>query len=703
MLATAAEATTFAFGLLTVVVAALVAQVFNADRDLRTSGYFGYNAMLAGAGIGHLYAGSWRALPVAVLAAVASVLFTGAARAWLTRTLLLPVLSLPFLAVFGLLTRAGPELGLASPQSGAAVLSSPASITTFLSEYARCLGSVLFVPSVRAGALIGIALLVYSRIASLLALAAFGLLFAANFLLPAPLSHPVFTTVAANAMLLSIAIGGVWFVFSKWSLLWASVGTLLCLLVTAGVSQPLAALGLPTLFVPFNLLLLAVLLGARERGADRNPKSVDFAPGSPEENLRYLLNQRVRFPLTYGIRFHLPFRGRWTCSQAVDGEYTHQGPWRHAFDFHVVGEDGELFDGDPGKLAHYHCYRLPVLAAAPGWVVKIEDAIQDNPVGTMNLVHNWGNFVMLQHAPGVYSLVAHLCPGTVKVKEGQQVVQGDVLGLCGNSGRSPTPHIHFHLQKAPFLGAETMDTSFSDVVLAAEIGERLEICHVPRKGDMCRNLEASAELSARICPKPGDVWHMRSNGREETVEIDLDLLGQIRLQSSESTRVLCTRTHDLYLVHDPVGRAGSVLTMLRAALPRIPLEDGISAVWKDYAPALGTRAPSLVGGLASFLVPRAGLAMSYTAHKEGNSLIVDGVSSRRDRRGNPFLCTQIVFDDSSAPVAILVRHKGREERALRASNGVAHPVGPAPVVGEIAAPADLGQVAVPSEAHRQIN
>lgn len=676
--ATAGDPPTFLFGFLSVVVASLVARAWGVDGELGASGYFGYNALLVGAGIGHLYSVSWLALAVAVLAAATTVVLTCAARAFLARTLLLPVLSLPFLVVFWLLVRAAPDLGLAASQAGVTATPASSAIPTVLVDYVRCLGSVLFAPSIPAGILVALALLLHSRISSLLAFGSFALLFALDGLLPSPLPPAVFATMAANAMLLSIAVGGCWFVPSRWSVAWACAGVLACALVTAGVYGPLEALGLPTLFLPFNLLSMVFLLGARERSSDRHPKSVDFPPDRPEKNLDRFLNQRARFPLSFGVRFHLPFRGRWTCTQGIDGEHTHQGPWRHAFDFQVVGADGQLWSGDPRELTSYHGYRLPVLATAPGIVVKIENDVPDNRVGEMDLVRNWGNFVMLQHGSGLYSLVAHLSLRSIKVREGQHVGQGEVLGLCGNSGRSPTPHIHFHLQAAPFLGAHTLDVQFNDVVLAASIGERLEISHVPHAGEVCRNLEPNTDLAARLCPRPGSTWQMRCNGREESIRVDLDLFGQTRLRSSESASTVCTRTLDLLITHELAGTRRSALALWCAALPRLPLEESRSLVWKDFVRWPGGRWARLVAAL----VARPGLAMSYTLREEVSGLVVEGVSFRTDKWGNPFLRTQITFDGGGAPTSIVVRHLHEETRATRAPNRATHLASPPQLLGE---------------------
>jgi murein DD-endopeptidase MepM/ murein hydrolase activator NlpD len=57
--------------------------------------------------------------------------------------------------------------------------------------------------------------------------------------------------------------------------------------------------------------------------------------------------------------------------------------------------------------------------------------------------------------PSRYAFYAHIIPGTITVKVGDQVKKGQVLGRLGNSGNSDAPHLHFHLgdANAP-LGSE---------------------------------------------------------------------------------------------------------------------------------------------------------------------------------------------------------------------------------------------------------
>jgi murein DD-endopeptidase MepM/ murein hydrolase activator NlpD len=50
---------------------------------------------------------------------------------------------------------------------------------------------------------------------------------------------------------------------------------------------------------------------------------------------------------------------------------------------------------------------------------------------------------------GRYAFYAHLIPGTVAVKPGDQLKRGQVLGKLGNSGNSTEPHLHFQICDGP--------------------------------------------------------------------------------------------------------------------------------------------------------------------------------------------------------------------------------------------------------------
>ncbi|HSF38642.1 MAG TPA: M23 family metallopeptidase, partial [Thermoanaerobaculia bacterium] len=60
-----------------------------------------------------------------------------------------------------------------------------------------------------------------------------------------------------------------------------------------------------------------------------------------------------------------------------------------------------------------------------------------------------GNYVILRHAGGEFSQYAHLKQGSVKVKAGDKVTRGQVIGQLGHTGNSTEPHLHFQLTDGP--------------------------------------------------------------------------------------------------------------------------------------------------------------------------------------------------------------------------------------------------------------
>jgi len=77
--------------------------------------------------------------------------------------------------------------------------------------------------------------------------------------------------------------------------------------------------------------------------------------------------------------------------------------------------------------------------------------------------------VTIRHAANEYSFLAYLVPGSICVKVGDMIKQGTLIGLCGNSGHSTEPHLHFHVQDhADFFQAAGLPVKFSDAVVNDE-------------------------------------------------------------------------------------------------------------------------------------------------------------------------------------------------------------------------------------------
>jgi urea transporter len=654
-------------GAAAVLAATLTALVLDLDRDAIERGDYGYNALLVGLGVGQMLGNGAAATALLVAASAVSVLVTAALRAWLG-AVSLPVLSLPFLAAFQMATGAGALLGAAPAAHG---VEAPAGLAAMLPAgvalFVRSLGGLFFLPRLDSGALVLAALLVHSRIAASLAAAAFAavLLVAGRAALPPGVT---LTGLGYNAMLAAMALGGVFFVPSTGSFVLGLLGAAVSVLATVGLAGPFARLGVPVLILPFNAAVLLTLLALRQRARDLRPKSVDFLSGTPEENLAYYRTRRSRFLWLYPVAFTLPVRGRWTCTQAEEGAYTHKESWRHAFDLEVRDADGQLCQGDGTSVEQFHCWKLPVLAAADGTVVAVEGGVPDNAVGAIDVDRNWGNHVLVQHGVGLYSLVAHLARGSVKVVPGQVVRRGEVLGLAGSSGRSPRPHVHFHLQGTAVLGAPTLPCRFTDVVLdRGHDATSVQTALVPAEGDAVRNLEPGDDVAGYFAFAPAT---FRAGRRVERLSADVDLYGRSVLASREAT-LFHGRGEAFFTAYDVLGDRRSVLYLLRAALPRVPFEANEALTWTDHLPARPFRpflGRVLFDVLSPFL-PRDGIEMALGMRREGTRLVICGESTKKDRRGAPLVRTRAVLLRGVGPTHVAVTVRGTMRSAERIEEG----------------------------------
>ncbi|MFO0576001.1 MAG: urea transporter [Polyangia bacterium] len=680
-------------GLLGVLLSLGTARLLTVAPEALLDGSYAIGGLLLGLGVAAWYGLGAAGLVLLLCFCPLSALVTAAWRS-LLQPRQLPVLSLPFLVAFYLLL--GTAEAAALPYARTAwplVELVPSGLSAALAALCpplirlllESVGALFFLPRIESGLLLLVALTLHSRIALGLVLMALATCLGLRALLP-PLRDPhLFHSLGYNAVFTAVALGGVWFVPSISTYLLALGGVLLCGVLTLGTSGPLLRLGLPVLIIPFNVTVLTLLMALRQRLRDGRPKVVDFPPGTPEENLAYFRTRRARFKWLLPVRLSLPVRGAWACTQGEDGPLTHKGPWRHAVDLEVLGEDGEPHSGDPTELVSYRAYRLPVLAAADGKVVRIVDDVPDNPIGGVNVQQNWGNLVLIEHAPRLYSLVAHLVPGSVRVAVGQAVRAGELLGLCGNSGRSSQPHVHFQLQAEPDLGAPTLPCRFADGVrVTSERGalaasERVVPALLPETGDTVRNLLLDADRAAYFTFPYGAEWALRikkggradPNSADDPVEhlrSDLDLYGQRLLTSREhGASLFYALDSGCFTAYDLIGPADSVLHLLRAALGRVPLDASPTLRWEDVVPARRFRG-SLLGALLDLLSPFLvddSLTIEYRMERRGAALVVLGRSRLVDRRGRPLVETRAELGRDSGPLRLSVTVRGREVLAER--------------------------------------
>jgi hypothetical protein len=130
-------------------------------------------------------------------------------------------------------------------------------------------------------------------------------------------------------------------------------------------------------------------------------------------------------------------------------------PERYAIDF--IGADNSGFLTRPPGTANtdFLCFGQELLAVGDGVIFEAKDGAPDQVPGkgpepsTVTRENITGNMVMLSLDGGGHVLYAHIVQGFVKVKTGDRVKKGDVIGLLGNSGNSTAPHLHIHVSDRP--------------------------------------------------------------------------------------------------------------------------------------------------------------------------------------------------------------------------------------------------------------
>lgn len=186
----------------------------------------------------------------------------------------------------------------------------------------------------------------------------------------------------------------------------------------------------------------------------------------------------------------LPFSGDWLVYWGGDDKESNPhhrkaANQRFAFDFLGVDGTGATRTGTGEANEHYLCYGREVLAPADGVVTEAIDGVRENIPGSMNPFSALGNAVFIQHSELEVSVLAHLQCGSVRVKAGERVTTGQVIGLCGNSGNSSEPHLHYHLQNTPVIqDASGIKCFFRSVKLQRDGKEQTLEEYSPVKGDV---------------------------------------------------------------------------------------------------------------------------------------------------------------------------------------------------------------------------
>ncbi|WP_371624471.1 M23 family metallopeptidase [Streptomyces sp. NBC_01116] len=230
----------------------------------------------------------------------------------------------------------------------------------------------------------------------------------------------------------------------------------LALVLTGVLSEPLLPVGLT--FVPMGVALVIGLTLSRSgpKGEAKQRPAVEVEP--PVTGRWTALNSPADKVPSHGTHVY----GQTYAIDIVADPETEEGgaPARPPFrlfwpvvrrnrDFPAFGApllavaDATVVKASDGQRDHLSRNSLPALA----YLMLIEGAARDL-LGARRII---GNHVILDLGGGTYAVYAHVQRGSLRVKAGETVRAGQLLGRVGNSGNTTEPHLHFHLMDSPDL------------------------------------------------------------------------------------------------------------------------------------------------------------------------------------------------------------------------------------------------------------
>lgn len=219
-------------------------------------------------------------------------------------------------------------------------------------------------------------------------------------------------------------------------------------------------------------------------------------------------------------KLRLPIAGSWKISEDRTRHHQKKGYAVYAVDLTKVDAKGKHHKGRGKKLTDHYAWDAPFYAVADGTVVEVREGFPDNPIGKIGDRAEKHNGVALDHGDGELSWYVHAKKGSVKVKLGQKVKRGQLLGTVGNSGGSAIPHLHYTL--VSFRGISVPWRCESFEVIAPD-GTPVRVLDTwPREGWVIRGAEPKPVVADPPAPEEDDDDELDDDDEPEDEDEDGD-------------------------------------------------------------------------------------------------------------------------------------------------------------------------------------
>jgi len=556
----------------------LFSRLLNMRDEYLSQGFYIYNSLLVGMGIGYIFMPS---LVSIVLIAVASA-FTFMFAFMLNRlfsSYKIPILSLPFSIVTMFVYLASLKYSsLFSTLINNSTLYD-IELPLIISGFFKSFGTIFFLPNNIAGILLLLLVLYFSRIIFIMATVGFyfGVMF--HSFLIGSLDQALVNPYAFNYILTAIALGGIFLLPTLKNFFLSLIGVAISVVLTDAIAIMFNYYSIPVFTIPFNLTVISfifILSVIYYKEFNYNIQS------TPEKSLSRYLSNVFRFGEVL-TKISVPFSGRWSVYQEFDDEWTHKGEYRYAYDFIKLKSD-ESYKNEGHYCTDYYCFGEAVLSPITGYVVDIRSDLVDNNIGDVDRVNNWGNYIIIRSDLGFHVKICHLMQYSVSPKIGEYISVYQVIAKCGNSGYSPQPHIHLQVQYLGILGGFTKEFCFKEYCQ----DNMLIFNSIPSKNSELNSVIADKSVSSRLSFVLDDVFSYKvyENGVfKESIEfiVKMNEVGEFFLEDKEANRLYFYSDDIQFYFYNYEGES-SYLKWLFILAPRFPFINKEEISFVDYIP-----------------------------------------------------------------------------------------------------------------------
>ncbi len=565
-------------GILAVVFTILFAKLIGMTQEYLYQGFYIYNSLLVGMGIGYIFTPSFISI---VLIAICSA-FTFMLSFMLNRLFSnynIPILSLPFSIVTIFIYLASLKYGglISTLVNNATIYD--IDLPLLLSGFLKSFGTIFFLPNNIAGFLLLMLVLYFSRIIFIMSAIGYyvGILF--HSFLIGSYQLALYDPYAFNYILVAIALCGIFLLPTLKSFLFSLIGIAISVVLTDAIIVLFNYYSIPVFTIPFNLTVITsvfILSIIYYEDFNFNIKA------TPEKSLIHRLSMMFRFGDIY-TKISLPFSGKWVVYQGFDDTWTHKGKYKYAYDF-VQKIDNKTYMRDGLQLEDYYAFGKSILSPIEGYVIDCRHDLIDNFIGSVDRVNNWGNYIIIKSSTGFFVEISHLMQYSLSVKVGDFVKLNDPLAKCGNSGYSPEPHIHIQVQGIGVIGGFTKKFCFTEYYL----GDTLVLNGLPNKEEIVEPVIIDKSITSRFLFVLDDTFSynvLQDGHKIDEIELiaRMNDLGEFYLEDIHGNKLYFYNDLMQFYFYAYAGEE-SYLKWLFMLVPRVPFINKENIKYKDYLP-----------------------------------------------------------------------------------------------------------------------